>query len=42
MAAVLGLIFLLLLSSLSYQKQGSAKANSNVSAPFPVQLFPGF
>ena len=40
MAAVLGLVLLLLLSSLSYQKQGSAKANSNVSAPFPVQLFP--
>ena len=40
MAAVLGLILLLLLSSLSYQKQGTAKANSNVSTPFPVQLFP--
>jgi len=34
------LILLLLLSSLSYQKQGTAKANSNVSTPFPVQLFP--
>jgi len=40
MAAVLGLILLLLLSSLSYQKQGTAEANSNVSTPFPVQLFP--